>query len=169
MRFGSRALNSLLGGWTFAGITTAQSGGPLTFVMGDDVALDGTGGSQHAMLAPGATVDTIRIDHASRAEFVNRFFNTSAFIPTNSVPRGVYGNAGRGLISGPARSNTDASLMKDFVFKEPLRLQFRSEFFNAFNQVNFSNPNVRVNSSAFGLITAAGDPRIIQLALKLIW
>ena len=71
---------------------------------------------------------------------ITRFFNTSAFVPTNQVPRGTYGNAGRGLISGPALNSTDLALMKDFPFGEQLRLQLRGEAFNVFNQVNFANP-----------------------------
>ena len=89
-------------------------------------------------------------------------------MPTNSVPRGVYGNAGRGLISGPAFNSTDLSALKDFVFREPLRLQFRSEFFNAFNQVNFANPTTGVNSSTFGRIrsTTTSGSRKIQVGAK---
>jgi hypothetical protein len=100
---------------------------------------------------------------------ISAFFNTNAFVPTNLVPRGTYGNAGRGLISGPAFSSTDLALMKDFPVGEPLRLQLRGEAFNAFNQVNFGNPATAVTSGAFGRIRSAGDPRIFQIALKLIW
>jgi hypothetical protein len=137
--------------------------------MGDDVALDGTGGSQHAQLQPGVTKANITIDHPSRDAFVRKFFNTAAFVPTNQVPRGIYGNAGRSLISGPAYSNTDLSALKDFMIREPWRVQFRSEFFNAFNQVNFNNPTTRVNSSTFGQIRSAYSGRVIQFALKLLW
>ena len=79
------------------------------------------------------------------------------------------GNAGRGLISGPAFNSTDLSLLKDFSLTERVRFQFRSEFFNAFNQVNFTSVTTAVNSSAFGRIRAASEPRIIQFALKLLW
>jgi hypothetical protein len=169
IRFENRMANALLGGWTFTGIHTIQSGAPLTFIMGDDVALDGTFGDQHAQLRPGITRDDIKVDHTDRASMVARFFNTDAFVPTNQVPRGAYGNAGRGLISGPAFNSTDLSLLKDFMIREPVRIQFRSEFFNAFNQVNFSGVTTTVNSSAFGRIRSAGDPRVIQFALKLLW
>ena len=161
--------NALLGGWTISGITTIQSGTPLTFLMGDDVALDGTFGDQHAQLRPGVTTRDIVIDHADRGSMIDAFFNTAAFVPTNDVPRGTYGNAGRGLISGPALNATDLALMKDFPFSERLRLQLRGEAFNAFNQVNFGNPVTTVNSGAFGRIRSAGDPRIMQVALKLLW
>jgi hypothetical protein len=145
LRFENRLANAALAGWTFTGIHTIQSGAPLTFVMGDDVALDGTGGDQHAQLRPGITREDIKLDHPNRGSMVERFFNTDAFVPTNQVPRGTYGNAGRGLISGPAFSSTDFSVLKDFVFTEPLRLQFRSEFFNTFNQVNFTSVTTGVN------------------------
>jgi hypothetical protein len=167
----SKALNGIVGGWTFTAITTAQSGGPLTFVMGSDVALDGTGGGgkQHAMLAPDMTRDNIVLDHPSRAAFISNFLNTSAFIQPRLVQRGIYGNAGRGLISGPAMGNTDFSVLKDFNLRERRKLQFRSEFFNVLNQVNFSNPNTTVSAGTFGRITAARDGRVIQFALKLVF
>jgi hypothetical protein len=169
VKFSSRAANALLGGWTLTGITTIQSGPPLTFTMGDDVALDGTFGDQHAQLVPGVTTKNIVLSHPNRNAMVNEFFNTAAFVPTNDVPRGIYGNAGRGLISGPALNSTDFSVLKDFVFREPLRLQFRAEAFNAFNQVNFNSVSTTVNSSAFGRIRGAEDGRVIQFALKFLW
>ncbi|HUS07740.1 MAG TPA: TonB-dependent receptor, partial [Bryobacteraceae bacterium] len=167
--FNNHLVKAVFGGWTLSGIHSIQSGTPLTFSMGDDVALDGTGGSQHAQLVPGVKTGDIEISHPDRTSMIAKFFNTAAFVPTNLVPRGTYGNAGRGLISGPAFNSTDFAVLKDFLIREPVRVQFRSEFFNAFNQVNFSNPTTTVNSSAFGRIRAAGDPRVIQFALKLLW
>ena len=66
-------------------------------------------------------------------------------------------------------SNTDLSALKDFMLRETWKLQFRAEFFNSLNQVNFSNPNQTVSSAAFGRITSAASGRVIQLAMKLIW
>jgi hypothetical protein len=169
VKFSSAAANRILGGWTFTGIHTIQSGLPLTFLMGDDVALDGTFGSQHAQLVPGSSVSSIVLDHSNRSDMVQRFFNTAAFVPTEQVPKGTYGNAGRGLISGPALSSTDFSIIKNFVFREPYRLQFRSEFFNTFNQVNFTSVGTTVTSGAFGTLRSAADGRVIQFALKLLW
>ena len=169
VRFPNKLANSLLGGWTITGITSLQSGTALTFIQGSDIALDGTGGSQHAQLAPGVTMSSIQISHPDRNAFITQFFNTSAFIQPRLLPRGIYGNAGRGLISGPALSTTDFAGLKDFAIRESWKLQFRGEFFNALNQVNFSNPNQTVSSSAFGRITGAASGRVIQLALKLVW
>ncbi len=100
---------------------------------------------------------------------IQQFFNTSAFVSPDLVPAGTYGNSGRGLISGPAFSNSDFSILKDFTFREPYTLQIRAEFFNAFNQVNFSNPDSTVTDGTFGQILSAGDGRVIQFALKLLW
>jgi hypothetical protein len=188
-KFGEAWKNTLLGGWTFTGIHSIQSGLPLTFLSGDDVAVDGTYGSQHAFL----TGETIGRSHSGRADMVDQFFNTQAFIqpncafapqpgnPTaiedqNCTPSGIvyslfgqYGNAGRGILSGPAINSNDFSILKDFAFKERYKVQFRSEFFNVFNQVNFSPPSTQVNSGEFGRILSAQPGRVIQFGLKFLW
>jgi len=160
-----------MGGWTFSGITTAYSGPPFTVYEGQDVALIGTGtalgGTQYAQ-QNGAP---LRLSHPSRGAMVAQFFNTSAFVPVNLVPPGMIGNSGRNIISGPALSNTDFAVLKNFAFKEHYRAQFRAEAFNAFNQVNFGLPIATVNSGpgVFGSIPSASPGRVIQFALKLLW
>lgn len=165
LRFESGALNAILGNWTLTGIHTLQSGLPMTFAMGDDVALDGTGSRQHAQL----TGSPIAREHGSRGDMIAQFFNTGAFVPTAQVPRGIYGDSGRNILSGPGMANNDMSAMKDIPVAEGKRLQFRAEFFNAFNQVRLSNPDSTVNSKNFGRIRSAGSPRVIQFALKFLW
>ncbi|MGH8247660.1 MAG: hypothetical protein ACREUU_14670, partial [Gammaproteobacteria bacterium] len=83
----------LLGGWSIAGFHAIQSGAPLNFVMGTDVAINGTGQQnlQHAQLVNGITHSDIRRDHPNRAAFVRQFFNTGAFVPVNQLPLGLYG------------------------------------------------------------------------------
>jgi hypothetical protein len=61
----------------------------------------------------------------------------------------------------------DWGLYKNFKVTEALNLQFRSEFFNLFNHTNFGSPDSTVTSTSFGQIWSAGDPRIIQFALRL--
>jgi len=190
-KFSTSWLNTLAGGWTLTGITSVQSGAPITFLSGLDVAVDGTFDCQHAFV----NGQQIARSHNSRNDMVHNFFNTNAFVsPTctftpqpgnpqaieqqNCTPFGIpysllgtYGNSGRGILSGPAFSNTDFSAIKDFTFKERYRVQFRSEFFNIFNQVNFNNPdrNVIDGPGAFGTIRSAGSGRVIQFGLKLLW
>jgi hypothetical protein len=171
VHFTNRVANSVLGGWTVTAIHTLESGTPLTFYAGQDVAVDGTGGGQYAQLQPGATAGTIRISHPNRPAMVNQFFNTQAFLPPASEPLGSYGDSRRGMISGPAYANTDASVLKDFSIRKTTKLQLRVESFNTFNQVNFANPNTNVSSGAFGQIqsTLTQTGRQLQIAAKLNW
>jgi hypothetical protein len=170
VRFSHSLAKGLLERWSLGVFHTIQSGAPLSFTMGQDVALDGTGGNrQRAELAAGRTYDDIPRSHSSRQDFIAQFFDTTAFMRPASVPRGFYGTSGRNIISGPATNRTDFALMKDFLLREPLRIQLRGEFFNAFNQVNFDNPSTNASATSFGRITGAGSGREVQLALKLIW
>ena len=172
-RFENRVLEGLLGGWAVSGVHNVSSGIPLNFVMGTDVALDGTGGAsrQLAQLASGATPQDIPRDHANRNDFIDAFFNTNAFTPVAQLPRGLYGNMGKNVISGPAMARNDLAVMRDFRLpgREGLRFQVRGELFNAFNQVNFSQPNQDVSSASFGRITSAEDGRVGQLVAKILW
>lgn len=83
---------------------------------------------------------------------------------------GTFGNIGKGALRGPGLANWDMGIFKEFrVVRESLRLQFRGEFFNTFNRVNFNNPGVTSSAGGFGSITRADDPRIGQLALKFLF
>jgi hypothetical protein len=65
--------------------------------------------------------------------------------------------------------NTDFAALKDFVLREGYRFQFRTEFFNLFNQVNFSNPITALTNGQFGQIRGARAGRTVQLGLKFLW
>jgi hypothetical protein len=103
---------------------------------------------------------------------VARYFNTAAFIPNGGPGReGQYGNSGRNNLVGPGFSQTDFALLKRFgLFKERLgHIEFRTEIFNLFNQVNFNVPSgagVTLISPAFGRLLAANDGRVVQLGLR---
>ncbi len=166
---------ALLANWTVSALHVLQSGSPFTVREGTDVALDGTGSRQHAMLVPGATVTR---DYVDKADMIAKYFNTSAFVPPSQVPPGTYGTSGRNILSVPGTSVTNFSAFKDFKLTERLGLQFRSEFFNLFNHANLgctnttggcSDPDNNATSSTFGRIKTAGAAREIQFAVKLIW
>ncbi len=91
---------------------------------------------------------------------------------------GTFGNVGKGQFTGPSFFNWDMGLFKDFPVRERLTVQLRGEFFNTFNHTNFStdntgsnakNPVQTVSSAGFGNILAANNPRIVQLALKVLF
>jgi len=76
---------------------------------------------------------------------------------------------GKGAFRGPSRTSVDTGLIKNFYpFKthENLRFQLRGEFFNVLNHTLFNDPDTTRNDGNFGGIYGAGDPRIIQLAVK---
>lgn len=165
-----------LGGWTLSGIHMVQSGSPFSVRMGSDVALDGSGSRQHASVKPDAT---LTLDHANKGDMIARYFNTDAFLQPSQVAPGTYGNTGRNILTGPGFGITNFSAIKDFSFTERYKAQFRSEFFNLFNQAQFgcvgnttggcSDPDNNVTSRTFGRIRTAGGAREIQFAMKLIW
>jgi hypothetical protein len=96
------------------------------------------------------------------------YFDTSLF-GNNAV--GTFGNTGKNILRGPGFFSTDLALMKNTKLTERLSLQFRAETFNVFNNVNFFNPDniVADGPGAFGTITAAHDPRILQFAVKVVF
>jgi len=150
------------GGWTVNGIATAQSATPFSITSGKD-------NSGSAINADRA--DLIGDWHQDNSaltknEWLNKFFNTAAFT-SNKV--GTFGNTGRNILRGPMRENLDFGLMKEFPLHERTRLQFRAEGFNVFNHANFGNPNGNASAANFGRITTATTPRIMQLALKVLF
>jgi hypothetical protein len=166
--FGNNAggwVNQLIGGWQWNGIFTAQSGFPITPVIGSNNS--GTGDTNvsdvpnwnpnfHGQVISGT------VDH---------WFNPQAFVlPTV----GTFGNVSRGSLTGPGLVNVDTSLFKRFKVNERVNVQLRVEAFNILNHSNFFYPNSIVfqgtsYSQTAGQITAASTSRQLQLALKLIF
>ncbi len=151
----NRWVSWLAGGWEIGSIFTVQSGLPFTPSISTDQANTGTS-LRPNRLASGALSDpTIR-----------RWFDVSAF----AVPAlYTYGNSGRNILYGPGFFNWDAVLMRNFPIRERLRLQFRGEFFNATNTPAFGNPVTNIQAATAGQILSAGEPRDVQVALKLIF
>src|SRR5205823_6850822 len=110
--------------------------------------------------------DFICDPNADAPHQLTQWFNTACMA---DVPKGVIrqGNAPRNGIRGPGYQKWDLSLYKNFPLNEHgAKLQFRFETFNTFNHTNWSTIGATLGSSTFGQITAARDPRIVQLGLK---
>ena len=151
-------LGKALGGWTLSGLTSAQSGAPFNILSGVDNSLTAVGWDR-----PNLVGDPSR-SYASENDMLQQFFNIAAFAANKP---GQYGNVGRNLLTGPAQGSTDVSLVKAFPISERLgKIKVRAEFFNALNQVNFGQPVSALNNRNFGKIQTAGDPRILQFALR---
>jgi hypothetical protein len=95
------------------------------------------------------------------------WFATTCF----TVPAvGYFGNSGATVLGGPGINNWDLGIQKFLPLGEATRLQFRAELFNAWNHAQFQQPNGDAGAGAnFGRISATRSPRLIQLALKVLW
>ncbi len=177
----------LLGGWQVAGVITVQSGDWLTITDTDaSNAFLGPGAIDFPDLASGCTHASLQTS-GSIGSRLNHYFNTSCFTaPAVITADGgtAFGDAGTSIVRGPAEQDFDIAVIKNIPFGEARRLQFRGEFFNAFNTPSFSDPDTNVGtaqadasdapmlalSDTFGTITSTSvNPRIVQLALKLFF
>ena len=96
------------------------------------------------------------------------YLNSAAF----AIPAlGTFGNCAPRAFHGPGLENVDLSLFKQFLITERWKVEFRSEFFNAFNHANFTNPSASTAPASLGsfgkVFNTVTDPREIQFALKL--
>jgi hypothetical protein len=151
-----RVVDAVLGGWQLSGIQTLQSGRPFTPVL--TIANSNTGSSSTDR------PDRIGNGNLSSSRDVDHWFDTSAFV---SPPPFTFGNSGHNILFGPGINNLDISFGKNFRVGEARQLQFRGEFFNFFNRVNFDLPNANFGTPDFGKIfLTAGLSRQVQLGLK---
>ncbi len=153
-----------MNGWELTGITTWQSGFPFTVFSGADNSLSGIGADRAEVT--GSSIGQAVLSGQSTAQEIKQYFNTSLF---TANPIGTYGNSPKNALQGPDLFNQDFAAIKNFNLIEAMKLQFRAEFFNVFNNVNFSKPGSSVNSASFGQITSAASPRILQFALKVMF
>jgi hypothetical protein len=158
-------LNQLVGGWQLSGITTFSTGLPFSVSFPGDPA--GIGKSVRANLVGNPNTGPRTADE---------FFNTSAFAAVAAVGSVAgatgFGNEGRNVVRGAGRNQWDISLFKNFTkvplpgSKEGGTLQFRAEFFNAFNHTQFNSYFTTFGNPGFAGANNAFDPRVIEFALK---
>ena len=168
---------TLTRGWQFLNITTLTSGPPFTVYSGVQQTGVGAGGTDRpdlVSLPNFSTSRTVREDYFGRGAANNSFFQIPINVPGGTGPnQGVFGTLGRDTFRGPGFRQFDMALIKDTAFGrrgngEFANLQFRAEFFNIFNEVNFGLPSNVVLGSGFGIISkTAGPSRQIQFSLKL--
>ncbi len=161
----SRPLNSVIGGWQLNGITTMLTGARLSpGYSGTDPADT----NQFSGLRPDRIGDGNLDPGQMRGDIKSHqpIFNESAFI-VPATGRGYYGNSARDILTGPGQETWNVVAAKNFHLSEQARLQFRTEFFNAFNRANFSNPSTNISSSHFGLVTGAAGGRKILFAIRI--
>jgi hypothetical protein len=169
----------LTAGWQFLNITTLMSGSPFTVYSGVQQTGAGATGSDRPDLLGHPDLSTsrsVREDYLGRGTENSSFFYIPIGIQGGTGPNhGRFGTLGRNTFRGPAFHNMDIALVKDTNFGhrgngEFGTIEFRAEFFNIFNIVNFGLPSNIVRGSGFGIISkTAGNSRQIQFSLKLVY
>jgi hypothetical protein len=160
--FGQRWENRLLGNWQINMILSTQGGLPFAPVLANSVA--NTGASSRPNLVGDWYISDPTITH-----WFNTVLNTAG-APWATPAQFTYGNAGRGILRGPRRTNMDFSVFKQYAATERLGVQFRGEFFNVLNHPQFDLPGQTIGSPSAGVITGTvGTPRDIQFSLKLLF
>jgi Carboxypeptidase regulatory-like domain/TonB-dependent Receptor Plug Domain len=168
---GSGFAGKLTGGWAISGVLTLQSGTPLTFLNTNSNNLFGTSSDfAYLNLSNTGCNGSLALGGSVR-DRLQEYFNTNCFTepPIISVDGGTgFGNTKPGLLRGPTQHNLDISLRKNTALMERMNLEFRAEFFNAFNSTQYQNPDTSFSDGpAFGQITATSvAARVGQLALK---
>ena len=158
---------SVLGGWQLDGIATLMSGTPYTVFDSNDVAAQG---SAPEITGFSAQRPDLVGNPNNGPRTVSNWLNTAAFHQLDpTADAGQFGTEGRNVNIGPAYANFDFATLKNFRITESTRLQFRAELFNILNRTNFFLPDCDISSPTFNHILAAGTPRQVQFALKLMF
>jgi hypothetical protein len=159
----ARQFDGLLGAiandWTVTSIVTLQSGVPVAVTQTTNFNAFAGFGVQRPNIAGNPTLPA---DQRTPV----RWFNTDAFV---AAPQFTLGSASRNPVRGPAYRNVDLAVMRRVPVASNLSAEFRAEVFNLLNTPPFGAPAGVLGAANFGTITSAGDPRVVQLALKLLF
>jgi hypothetical protein len=145
--------------WTLSGILTLQSGAPVAVTQATNFnAFAGFGIQRPNVVGtPELPADQRTPDH---------WFNTEAFA---IAPMFTLGNASRNPIRGPAYRDLDLAVSRRIRLAGGTSLELRAEVFNALNTPALGAPNAVAGTPNFGTVTTAGDPRVGQFAVKLLF
>jgi hypothetical protein len=158
----SGPIKHLLGGWQTTGIWTFETGRPFNITLRQDVANVGARG---LFQRPNLVGNPFPSGFTKTYGPGGLYFNPAAFA---NPPLYTFGNLGRNALRGPGFKNFDIGIFKNFNLSERLRLQYRAEAFNAFNNTNWGQPGSQIDTPAFGRITGTASlQRSIQMGLKL--
>jgi len=170
-------------GWGMSGIFSFQSGFPIRITSWSDLELENSQDFEYPgepdLVGKFATQNPRKsgcaIDTGATAGtgappcqvIANQYFDPNAFAPQ---ALGTIGDSPRSLCCGPGINDADLALLKTTHLAEHKELQFRAEFFNAFNHAQFYVPDGNITDGpTFGQVSKARDPRLIQFALKLLF
>jgi hypothetical protein len=174
----SGVVGKVVSGWGINGVTTFQKGFPLPISFGGSTPLSNAGfgiGTLRPNVTPGCDKSTPHVPVTGGIAWIN----TSCFSSPATVANGGWGFGDESRVDATLRgqgiNNWDFALFKDTHFgpDNKLNLQFRSEFFNMWNRVQFGPPNTgccTANNPSFGIVSSQlNNPRLIQFGLKLLF
>jgi hypothetical protein len=152
-QFNNSTARAILSDWQLSPLVRWQRGNRSTITTGVDNALTGMGGQRAVQI----------LDDPYGDGTPTNYLNRSAF---TSPVTGTYSSLAPFSVVNPSNLQNDFALTRTFHLSGSQGIQFRWEVFNVFNKVNFNAPITALNSASFGQIQSAGDPRIMQFALK---
>jgi len=145
----------ILGGFNFSGIVTGRTGRPFTVTQSSNNVGNLMTGLPN------------RVGSGEGAQTVDAWFDKTAFV---AVPSGTFGNSGRNILRGPGLFNVDTAVQRRFAISGQTAIELRWEVFNLFNATELGLPESNISNAAVGTITRlAGDPRVMQFALRLVF
>jgi hypothetical protein len=157
--------NAVVGGWEVGAIVSLWSGNALTAGSGfsDN---SGTLGSGPFLGNRGDCIAGPNYPKTSAgAAGIQWIAQNDVMFPL----KGTFGDCRNGNFRGPGLRTVDLGLHKAFALGESRRLEFRTEFVNAFNHPILNAPQMFVGASTFGQISTSQGERNIQFALKLYY
>ncbi len=149
----------LLDDWQVSGITQFQSGFPIRLATANDAELV----SSFFFLGTSAPQLTGPLQILNPKTHGGFYLNTSQFA---DPALGTFSTTPRSVCCGPGLDNWDMTFSKRISISETKYFQFRADLFNLWNHTRFANPDGNFSDSTFGLVQSAGDPRLMQFALK---
>ncbi len=156
--------DKIVSGWGFNGHTTFQSGHPLPLGVSPNITNSFGGGSR-----PNSVGRSAKLEGSAQSR-LGGWFDRSAF---TAPPAFTFGNLARNLpdVRSAGINNWDFAVFKNTpVWREDIKLQFRTEIFNLFNRVQFNSPGRTLGTAQFGIVSGQyNDPRLVQFALRLLF
>ena len=167
-RTAPKAAAAFLNGWQLNTIANLSTGAPFTVYDSANVSLQGSAPEITGFYS--SRPNLVADPNKNQPHTANQWVTRSPFQQLDPVAQaGQFGNEGRNVVRGPGIQNVDLSLFKSFSLGESRRLQFRAECFNLLNHANLRLPQNDLESPAFGQILQAGSPRLLQLAVKVVF
>jgi hypothetical protein len=165
------ALNRAVGNWQLAGVTILQSG---PFLTPYEQTVDPANTNILTTIGQARPDQLTNVSLYAQHRTTSQWLNPAAFPYMNlqtasGIGIGRFGNAPVGGVVGPGTDNFSLSLMKNFTLVEKSKFQLGVEAANVFNHRNYEPPNMQVDSSGFGSITAlqtaeGAGPRSLELS-----